>query len=166
MGIESIFRQGHRTKGDSAASAPTAGFWPGLGVAVGTSLLFFLIYGGSNWITSQRSDVGTWRYDWEQWIPFVPLMIVPYMSIDLFFFAAPLVARDRESRRLLAMRCVVAMALAAVVWLAMPLRLAVDRPHAPGWLGAIYNQFTALDKPYNLCPSLHIGLRTILAEFY
>src|SRR5207245_4621240 len=52
------------------------------------------------------------------------------------------------------------------VWVLMPLTLAVQRPHVDGWLGAIYNNFVALDQPHNLCPSLHIGLRTILAEFY
>jgi len=52
------------------------------------SLLFMVVYGGTNWLTSLRTDVGTWYYSWEKYIPFVPLMVIPYMSIDLFFVAA------------------------------------------------------------------------------
>ena len=36
-----------------------------------------------------RHDVGTFAFAWERFIPFVPVMVVPYMSIDLFFVAAP-----------------------------------------------------------------------------
>jgi transposase len=53
------------------------------------SLIFMVVYGGCSWITAHRSDVGTWHYQWERFIPFVPLMIVPYMSIDLFFVGVP-----------------------------------------------------------------------------
>jgi protein-tyrosine phosphatase len=35
-----------------------------------------------------------------------------------------------------------------------------------GWLGVIFNTFLEHDAPYNLFPSLHITLRTILARHY
>ena len=40
------------------------------------SLLFMVVYGGTNWLTSLRTDVGTWYYSWEKYIPFVPLMVI------------------------------------------------------------------------------------------
>ncbi len=135
-------------------------------VAVGTSMLFLVFYGVASYLTSLRSDVGTWYYEWERLIPFVPLMIVPYMSIDLFFFAAPFTCRDREELRVLAWRLAAVVVLAALCFLIYPLRLAVDRPVAEGFFGGIYNWFTALDRPYNLCPSMHIALRTVLAAHY
>ena len=51
---------------------------------------------------SRRSahDVGTWVFAWERLIPFVPLMIVPYMSIDLFFVAAPFLCTDARAAHL------------------------------------------------------------------
>ena len=55
------------------------------------SLLFVLVYGGTNWFTAQRpdADVKAWYFAWELTvIPYVPLLIVPYMSIDLLFFLA------------------------------------------------------------------------------
>jgi hypothetical protein len=94
---------------------------PGVTAAAKTSLLlsllFLVVYGGTNWITSQRSDVGTWHYGWEFVIPFVPLMIVPYMSIDLFFVAAPFLCRSRDELKTLARRIVFAILAAGACFL-------------------------------------------------
>ena len=134
--------------------------------ALGTSLLFVVVYGGCSWLTSLRGDVGIWVYDWERAIPFVPLMIIPYMSIDLFFVAAPFICRDREERRLLAGRIALAILAAGACFLLVPLRFAFPRPMPEGWLGAIFGFLHGFDRPYNLFPSLHIVLRTILAHTY
>ncbi len=130
------------------------------------SLLFMVVYNATNWISSQRTDVGSLYFEWERYIPFVPLMIIPYMSIDLFFVAAPFLCRDRVELRVLSRRIVLAITLAGVAFLLFPLQLAVDRPHADGPVGALFNWFRTVDLPYNLCPSLHIALRTILAVHY
>ncbi|TWU50970.1 hypothetical protein Poly51_42630 [Rubripirellula tenax] len=135
-------------------------------VALVTSALFLLLYGGASYVTSLRSDVGTWYYDWERWIPFVPIMIVPYMSIDLFFVAAPFLCRDRKELKVLALRLSAVVIAAAICFLLFPLQLAVERPIATGFFGGIYNWFTAMDRPYNLCPSMHIALRTVLAVHF
>lgn len=137
-----------------------------LATAVGLSLLWFVVYGGTSYITSRRSDVGTWYYSWERYIPFVPLMIIPYMSIDAFFLAAPFICRDRRELRLLSRRITLGILIAGTCFLVYPLRLAVERPTAPGWLGVVWHWFVGMDRPYNLLPSLHITLRTILADLY
>jgi protein-tyrosine phosphatase/membrane-associated phospholipid phosphatase len=130
------------------------------------SLLFLLVYSGTNWLTSHRADVGTWYYEWERFIPFVPLMLIPYMSIDLFFVAAPFLSRDQGELATFCRRVTLAIFVAGVCFLAMPLKLGFERPRLEGWMGALFGWFFATDLPYNLCPSLHIALRTILAEMY
>ena len=130
------------------------------------SLLFLAVYSGTNWLTSQRSHVGTWYYEWERFIPFVPLMVIPYMSIDLFFVAVPFLCRDRRELATFSRRITLAILLAGAFFLLMPLKLAQERPHVDGWIGVLFGWFFARDLPYNLCPSLHIALRTILAETY
>ena len=50
-------------------------------------LIFLVVYGTINWLTAFRHGVGTCYFERERHIPFVPVMIVPYMSIDLFFIA-------------------------------------------------------------------------------
>ncbi|HMG06295.1 MAG TPA: phosphatase PAP2/dual specificity phosphatase family protein [Chthoniobacterales bacterium] len=137
-----------------------------LGASIGLSVLFLCVYGWCNWITAQRRDVATLYFEWERLIPFVPLMIVPYMSIDLFFVAAPFLCRSERELTTFSKRIVAAIAVAGICFLLFPLRFAFDRPHASGWLGAVFDWFRGMDKPYNLLPSLHIAFRTILAQHY
>jgi hypothetical protein len=133
---------------------------------VGLSVLFLVVYGWCNWITAQRHDVGTLYFEWERFIPFVPLMIVPYMSIDLFFVAAPFLCRTESELATFSKRILAAIVVAGICFLLFPLRFAFERPHADGWLGAVFDWFRAMDQPHNLLPSLHIAFRTILAQHY
>ena len=128
--------------------------------------LFLLVYGSTNYLTSLRHHVGTFYFSWEQHIPFVPLMIVPYMSIDLFFIAAPFLCRDEVEIRTLSRRIIAAILISGAFFLLLPLQFAFQRPHVSGPLGLIFNNFRLLDRPYNQFPSLHIALRTILAVLY
>jgi membrane-associated phospholipid phosphatase/predicted protein tyrosine phosphatase len=134
--------------------------------AAALSLLFMVVYGGASWITSLRSDVGTWYYSWERYIPFVPLMIIPYMSIDLFFGAAPFLCSNQRELWQLSKRITLGIVVAGCCFLIYPLKLAVERPTLEGPLGVLWNWFIGMDRPYNLLPSLHITLRTILADTY
>lgn len=134
--------------------------------SIGLSALFLVVYGWCNWFTAQRAHVPTLFFEWERVIPFVPLMIAPYMSIDLFFVAAPFLCRTNRELATFSKRIAAAILVGGVCFLLFPLRFAFERPHAAGWLGAVFDWFRGMDQPYNLLPSLHIALRTILAELY
>lgn len=130
-------------------------------------MLFLVVYSGCNILTGMRGDVGTIAFGWERHIPFVPLMIGPYMSIDAFFVLAPFLCTSDEERRRLARRITLAVLVAGACFLLFPLRFAFPRPDAGGGLlGAVFDWFRGMDQPYNLAPSLHIALRTILAAHY
>ncbi len=134
--------------------------------SVATSILFLAVYNLCNYITSLRTDVSVWVFEWERQIPFVPLMVIPYMSIDLFFVAAPFMLGEERDLLVFRRRIAAAILSAGACFLLFPMRLAFERPHAEGLLGAVFNPFVAVDKPFNLLPSLHIALRTILADAY
>ena len=103
------------------------------------SVLFVVTYGGTNWYTAHRpaSDVGTRFFAWElTLIPFVPILIVPYMSIDLFYFMAPFLCRDERELRIFARRLVFSILVATAFFLVLPLKLAwPQRPRVDGWFG-------------------------------
>ena len=137
-----------------------------LGVSARLSILFLVVYGGCNWITAHRSDVGVFYFDWERGIPFVPFMILPYLSIDLFFVAAPFLLRSERELKVFAARIATAIIVAGIFFLAWPLRFAFPRPYAGGWTGALFDWFLRVDAPYNLFPSLHAALWLLLVRVY
>ena len=137
-----------------------------LRAALGLSLLFLTVYGGCLWITARRHDIGVFYFDWERGIPFVPFMILPYMSIDLFFVAAPFLFSCARDLKLFVARVAAAIVVAGIFFLTIPLRFAFPRPQTGGWLGALFDGFRGLDAPYNLFPSLHAALLLILIDAY
>src|SRR6476620_1108188 len=130
------------------------------------SVLFLVVYSGCNWITGQRGHVGSFYFQWEHAIPFVPFMILPYMSIDLFFIAAPFLCRTEEVLRIFSRRVIAAIIIAGVCFLLCPLRFAFPRPQASGWLGVVFDWFRGVDLPFNLFPSLHAALLLLLVDVY
>ena len=137
-----------------------------LAVSVALSILFLIIYGSCSWITARRANVPTFYFEWERGIPFVPFFILPYMSIDLFFVAAPFLCQTNRELSTLARRITTAIIVAGICFLLFPLRFAFARPHTDGWLGAIFDWFRGMDAPFNLLPSLHAALMLILADVY
>lgn len=134
--------------------------------SIGLSILFLVIYGGCLWITAQRSHVGSLYFEWERAIPFVPFFIIPYMSIDLFFIAAPFLCRTDRELKTFSKRVTAAILVAGICFLLFPLRFAFTRPQASGWLGAFFEWFRSMDAPYNLLPSLHAALCLLLVDLY
>ena len=93
-------------------------------------------------------------------------MILPYMSIDLFFAGSFFLCRSRGELRVHAWRIALAFALSAAGFLLFPLRYGWPRPAVGGWLGALFAPLNGFDQPFNLCPSLHISLRALLWRVY
>jgi membrane-associated phospholipid phosphatase/rhodanese-related sulfurtransferase len=135
-------------------------------VSVGLSVLFLIVYGACNWITARRANVGTFYFEWERKIPFVPFFILPYMSIDCFFVVAPFLCRTDRELSILAKRIAVAIIVAGICFVLFPLRFAFLRPQVDGWLGALFDWFRGMDAPYNLLPSLHAAFTLILFDLY
>ncbi len=130
------------------------------------SVLFLIVYGACNYLTTLRSDVGTWVMAFERVFPFVPVLILPYLSIDLFFVGAPFLCRSEEELCAVSRRIATAVLVAAGFFLVLPLRFAFERPAAPGFWGRVFDGFRMMDAPHNLFPSLHVALLGILADVW
>jgi len=127
---------------------------------------FFLVYGACNWISSQTASVPSFYWEWERHIPFVPIFILPYMSIDAFFAASVFLCRSRRELHTVAARMLFAISASGICFLLHPLKFAFVRPTVDGWLAPIFAPLIANDRPFNLAPSLHISLRVILWTVY
>jgi membrane-associated phospholipid phosphatase len=130
------------------------------------SSMFVLVYGGCNAIASRRSDLGTCFFAWELRIPFVPALIVPYMSIDLLFVGSFLLCADQIELRAHARRIALAIMVAGLAFLVFPLETGYRRPEVSGWTGWLFEFLWSFDKPHNLVPSLHVALASLLWPVY
>lgn len=127
---------------------------------------FFLIYGLTNWFTAQRADVPSFYFWWETHLPFVPQLMLPYMSIDLFFAGSVFLCRNRAELHRHVQRIVLAILISATGFLLFPLKFAFDRPPVDGFNGWLLELLTGFDKPYNQAPSLHVSLLLFLWVIY
>jgi len=130
------------------------------------SLLFVFVYGECNALASRRTDLGTCFFAWELRIPFVPPLIVPYMSIDLFFVASFLLCADRIELRAHARRIGAAIIVAGLAFFVFPLTAGYPRPEVSGWAGSLFGLLWSFDEPHNLVPSLHVALASLLWPVY
>ena len=107
--------------------------WRGLAWLALCGPWFFIAYGFCNWFTSRRTDVGTWYWEWEKHVPFVPELVVPYWSLDLLFIGAFFLPRTRAELRKLGTRIFTLITLTCVCFLLWPLKFDLPRPMPTGW---------------------------------
>jgi len=125
-----------------------------------------MVYPVCNYITSLRADVRCFYFSWERNLPFVPVLFIPYMSIDVFFILAPFVAATAVELRTYTLRVAAAILMAGSCWLVFPMKYGFDRPPVGGLLGLGFELFRAIDLPFNQCPSLHIAFLVIMRDLY
>jgi len=107
-------------------------------------------------------EVPSYYYSWERRIPFVPLFVLPYFSIDRFYAASVFVCRNRRELNTHAYRIIAAILISAAGFLFFPLKFAFDRPALEGVYGFFFGLLDGFDKPFNQAPSLHVSLLMIL----
>jgi protein-tyrosine phosphatase len=127
---------------------------------------FFLSYGWLNHLTSTRSDVGVVVEAWEHAIPFLPWLMLPYMSIDAFYAASLFLFRKRGALDRHALRLLLATVISLIGFWIYPLQFSFAVPRAEGFNGMLQAVLQGFDKPYNQAPSLHISLLIVLWHLY
>ncbi|MCG8491929.1 MAG: hypothetical protein MI743_09970, partial [Sneathiellales bacterium] len=89
---------------------------------------FFLVYGSTNQISALTAPHPFFYFDWEVFLPFIPELIIPYMSSDIIFVLVFLLAPTREAVQKLGMRCAFAIVISAAFFLVFPLEFSFERP--------------------------------------
>jgi hypothetical protein len=127
--------------------------------SVGLTLLFLFTYGGTNWLASMRQTRFHIYFSQELGIPFVPWMIWTYLSLQIFFLL-PLLVLNSAGLSRFGGALALATLIAAGIHLLLPADLGWARPAVvPGY--PVLTRFFAVDRPYNLVPSLHVAYGTL-----
>ena len=122
------------------------------------SVQFVLIYGGANILSEHRSDVHRIYVDWELGIPLLPAMVWIYASI-VPLMLSPMFYLNIGQLNHLAKQLALAMLIAGAVFLVFPGTIGYESAtNLPRAIAAI----RSIDLPYNVFPSLHIALSSII----
>ncbi len=156
--------------------------WPGwaqvrwfLALWVVLSAEFVVVFGGGDFITAHREMRLHLYLQSEFAIPFIPSMVVAYMSIYLVFLPAPFVLRARPEINGLAIALAKGILVAGVGFLVFPAQLGFPStpsevakldPEATHRWGALLLFADRLNLDYDLIPSLHVALFVACASVY
>ena len=151
-----------------AQSAGSTRLWPrSLAWVIFLGPFFFITYGFANTWTSLQPNVASIVFDWERAVfPFVPMLTLPYMSIDLFYGLSLFLARTKKELDTHAKRLLLATIISVICFFIFPLRFQYVRPPVEGFNGFLLGILTGFDKPFNQAPSLHVSLLILLWTHY
>jgi hypothetical protein len=160
-----------------APAAPSAFLnWPGWNIlgyacvlAAAETLWWLVIFHGADYLTSLHEYRARIHLDAELSIPFVPAMVLGYVSINLLFVMAPFVLRRRRELHALTITMAVMILVAGIGFLLVPSEAAFAA-HDLSEEGSVLNSLIAVAKRvalrHNMVPSLHIALGTICVMAY
>jgi membrane-associated phospholipid phosphatase len=127
----------------------------GIAGALVVSAVFFPVYIGGAAIAGARGHPLHLYAGIELAIPFLPFMIVPYLSMFVLFVAPPLQLEPRELGQLVA-RLVLASLVSGLIFLCLPSEVGfADRSDAGAWQ-PLYDAIYAIDGHFNAVPSFHV----------
>ena len=143
--------------------------WPGwahlrFGVmlAVVGGLWFALVYAGADGMTARRDAKWSVHFEAERAMPFVPEMIVVYVSLYSIFILAPFILRERRELQALAVSCNLTVLIAGLGFVLIPAELAYPPPRRFGAFPELFRAADTLNLTYNLVPSLHVAFAVLL----
>lgn len=121
-------------------------------------LLFQFTYPLTAAYAANLAVVPSLLFDFERYIPFVPWMILPYMSSGLFFCVVPFYCQSKAQCLCYAKRFTFITLIAALCFILFPLRVSFERPAVDNPLFSIFFSFLKkYDSPFNQAPSLHVA---------
>lgn len=121
--------------------------------------LFFLLYGASNEYAYLTSPHSAFFWQWEGHIPFISTFIVPYMSSDIVFVIAFLLAQTRFELRVLALRVLFIILFSVFIFVFFPLKFTFEKPVIEHF--SFLFKLLEADKPFNQLPSLHVSFAIV-----
>lgn len=122
-------------------------------------VLFCFVFYGIDEITTHRNDLYHLYFQWELQTPYLPFMLIIYMSVLLLPFLLPFTASTPQQIKRWGVKMSIAILIAGVCFLIMPSTLGYASPDTPSWVNS--KLLRIVTGSYNLVPSLHVALSLV-----
>ena len=124
-------------------------------------VFFFPVFFGSARIVEAMGVSRGLYFDWELAVPFVPWMIVPYLTLFSLFLLPLLHMTPREIDRL-SVQSTASLGIAFVAFLALAGRNGFVPKPTSGAFGPLFQLIGAVDTPRSMAPSLHVAFAAMI----
>jgi membrane-associated phospholipid phosphatase len=130
------------------------------------TLIFYCIFGGTNYVTTQHGYRIAWAFNFESGIPFVPFFSLVYFSGVILLYLSPFMLRKKRQFIPFLKLITLELVIAAIFFLLLPLAL-LEHPTISenNFIGMIFTFNDKANLDYNYFPSLHVAFAFTLAFF-
>lgn len=129
-------------------------------------ILFYSIYGATDYVTSLHSYRINAYFDWELQIPRMTWMSLVYLSISPLLLLAPFIIRGKDEFNMLFKIMLFETIIASALFLILPMEDAYRYQKPQGFFGQFYLFADKINLTYNELPSLHVAFAFTAAIFY
>ena len=91
-------------------------------------IIFLFLYDIAGKHSSALESVSSFYFVWEEDIPFVPWMVIPYVSSGIFFICVFFICKTKESLYTLVKRINFITMISTVSFFIFPLKFAFEKP--------------------------------------
>ncbi|TPW20415.1 MAG: PAP2 family protein, partial [Elusimicrobia bacterium] len=137
-----------------------------LALSAAFAVLFVLVYGGADRLTSAHTV--RWRLDLpgETSLPLIAGFSAIYLSMNLLLGLAPWVLRREEEFGALFWTLTAELAAAGLVFVLFPIALMFPTPQVEGFWAPAFELADMLNLDHNLFPSLHVAFACTTAAAF
>ncbi|MDO4690688.1 MAG: phosphatase PAP2 family protein [Fusobacterium sp.] len=133
-----------------------------------SSFLFVFLYKSAEFYTKTIKEVSSIVMSWEKNIPFIPILIVPYMTSGLLFSIIFLLPKNKNNLILLFKRANFMTILSSSIFFIYPLKFSFTKPIVENTIYRfLFFLLKVFDSDFNQCPSLHVSYALLyITVFY
>jgi membrane-associated phospholipid phosphatase len=139
----------------------TTAVWGG-----GVSLLWLLVYGGADWITSLHSHRVMLRTVLDSTIPFMSAAAILYLSLMPMLWLAPFTLRTPAQLRAFASSLAILIVISGMGFLLVPAEAIDEISIESHDFGPLFQLADSINLTHNYFPSLHVGMSVVCAVCY
>ena len=125
-------------------------------------IVFGLCYPLANLLAGQGGVTRHIVFELDHALPFMPWMVLPYMTSSLLFCLSFAAVRSVDELRTLSQRLMLCTVGASLAFLLYPLRFSFERPDVTGPPSMLFDLLALVDQPYNQLPSLHVAYCVVI----
>jgi membrane-associated phospholipid phosphatase len=134
--------------------------------AAWVTCLWFVVYGGADWITSLHNYRVSFHTQIDSAIPFIPAAAIFYLSLFPMLWLAPFILNTPQQLRAFAKGLAIAILIAGIGFLFLPAEPPAVHLVDTGLPSRLFDFADWINLKYNLFPSLHVAMAVVCAASF